>query len=169
MAHIKCLDLLKDHSIDFTLHQHVSVFTTSESEEIKKYIPGAHSKNLFLKDKKKNYVLLSVLDTKKVDLNLFSKAYGKGHFSFANDEDLMYFLGVIPGSVTPYGLLNDIARNVTFYLDQDFLKSDYVNFHPLRNDMTLNIATADFLKFCEIVNHPPICVDVIEKIESVLK
>ncbi|MDP3533103.1 MAG: prolyl-tRNA synthetase associated domain-containing protein [Alphaproteobacteria bacterium] len=166
MAHVKCLDFLKNHSIDFELYQHVSVFTTSESEKIKQDIPGAHSKNLFLKDKKKNYVLLSVLDTKKVDLTAFSKSYGKGRFSFASDEDLMYFLGVIPGSVTPYGLLNDIARNVIFYLDQDFLKSDHVNFHPLRNDMTLNVSTYDFLKFCEIVNHPPICVEIIEKIES---
>ncbi|MDP1879338.1 MAG: prolyl-tRNA synthetase associated domain-containing protein, partial [Parachlamydiaceae bacterium] len=157
------LDFLKNHSIDFELYQHVSVFTTSESEKIKQDIPGAHSKNLFLKDKKKNFVLLSVLDTKKVDLTAFSKLYGKGRFSFASDEDLMHFLGVVPGSVTPYGLLNDIARNVTFYLDQDFLKSDQVNFHPLRNDMTLNVSTSNFLKFCEIVNHFPVCVEVIEK------
>lgn len=167
MAHVKCIDLLKNHSIDFKLHQHVPVFTTSESEKIKHNIPGAHSKNLFLKDKKKNYVLLSVLDTKTVDLNAFSKSYGKGRFSFTNDEDLLSFLGVIPGSVTPYGLLNDSINKVTFYLDQDFLKSDHVNFHPLRNDMTLNVSTNDFLRFCEIVNHPPLYVEVIEKKERI--
>lgn len=162
MTHIKCLDFFKNHKLDYTLHQHVPVFTTTEAEKIKEHIPGAHTKNLFLKDKKKNYVLLTVLSTKQVDLTAFSKIYGKGRFSFANNEDLMLLLGVIPGSVTPYGLLNDQASQVVFYLDQDLLKSNYINFHPNRNDMTLSVSIINFLKFCDIINHSPICIQVNE-------
>jgi Ala-tRNA(Pro) deacylase len=118
-------------------------------------IGGAHSKNLFLKDKKDNFFLVSIIDQKRVDLKILSKRYGKGGLSFATAECLKALLDLMPGSVTPYGLLNDIENKVTFILDEDFLSHSLINFHPLRNDMTVSVAPNDFLTFCTRIDHTP--------------
>lgn len=116
---------------------------------------GIDSKNLFLKDKKDNFVLVSVLNFKRVDLKELSKLYGKEAFSFAKPEDLKELLDLLPGSVTPYGLINDTEHKIKFILDEDFLTHDLINFHPLRNDMTVSVTPADFLSFCTAVDHTP--------------
>jgi Ala-tRNA(Pro) deacylase len=155
MPHKNLLSLLNTHEITYEVHTHVPIFTAEEAHKLQLDIKGAHSKNLFLRDKARNFFLVTVLDHKRVDLKTLSKNHGAGHFSFGNEEDLKTLLGVTRGSVTPYGLVNDNERKVQFLLDKDILDHDFVNFHPLRNDMTINMGSNDFLRFFEKLGRTP--------------
>jgi Ala-tRNA(Pro) deacylase len=137
-------------------NRHRPVFTVEESRDLKAAMPGGHTKNLFLKDKKGRLFLLSALADTAIDLNAVSKLLGVGRFSFGNAELLMRHLGVTPGSVTLFALLNDTERQVTLILDEALLAHDPVNFHPLRNDATTAVAPADMLKFARATHHEPI-------------
>lgn len=148
--------LWDQHQLDYTLHLHQPIFTVEDGDEVSQTIPGAHSKNLFLKDKKGNFVLVSVLQDKRVNLKQLSKEVGKGGLSFGSPIDMQHILHLAPGSVTPFGLMNPDAKAVHFILDEDFLQYDYVNFHPLRNDKTAQLAVNDFLRFFEIIQHVPV-------------
>jgi Ala-tRNA(Pro) deacylase len=154
------LTLFNELQYSYQLHNHEAVFTVEESSSLQSIIPGAHSKNLFLKDRKGSFFLVSVLEHKKVNLKALSKDFGKGGLSFANADNLMEKLKLIPGSVTPYGLMHDDKNEVLFILDQDFLKQDLVNFHPLRNDMTVGMPTQSFLSFLEVIKHPPKIIEI---------
>lgn len=160
MPHQKLLDSFQEHHITYQLHTHPAVFTVEASDKLQGVIGGAHSKNLFLKDKKKKYFLVSTLSTKRVDLKALSKNFGNGHFSFGNAEELFTFLGVIPGSVTPYGLIHDQDHQVTFLLDKELLNDDLVNFHPLRNDMTVSVRSPQFLAYFEKIGRKLQIIDV---------
>ncbi len=137
-------------------HRHRPVFTVEESRDLKASLPGGHSKNLFLKDKKGRLFLLCALGDTAIDLNAVSKLIGSGRFSFGNAELLMQHLGVTPGSVTLFALINDPDRNVTLILDEGLLAHDPVNFHPLKNDATTAISPADLLKFIRSLGREPI-------------
>ncbi|MBS0287240.1 MAG: prolyl-tRNA synthetase associated domain-containing protein [Proteobacteria bacterium] len=149
------LDLLKEHDFSYQLYEHEPVFTVEEGKHVSEQINGAHSKNLFLKDKKKNFFLVSVLDHKRVDLKALAKQYGKGGLSFSNAQELEEKLQLTPGSVTPYALLHDKSNEVTFILDEDFLQYELVNFHPLQNDLTIGMDITSFMRFFEIIHHVP--------------
>lgn len=156
---IEHLDTL---ALTYTIHEHEPVFTVEEGAHISAQIPGAHSKNLFVRDKKKqHYFLITVRDDKRVDLKAFSKQLGMSGLSFASPDDLLRLLSVTPGSVTPFALLHDTEQHVTFILDDDFLLHDTFNFHPLRNDMTLNIEKVDFFTFYSSLNRGEMNVMVI--------
>lgn len=148
--------LMDQHQLIYYLHQHQPVFTVEEGRDISLIIPGAHSKNLFLKNKKGHFFLVSVLEDKRVNLKQLSQDLGKGGLSFASALELFNLLHLAPGSVTPLGLISPDAKGIEFILDEDFLKYDYVNFHPLRNDKTIQIPKDDFLKFFEIICHTPV-------------
>ena len=154
MKHEKITKLLDQFAIPYTLYEHKPVFTTEEGAELRKTIPGAHSKNLFVKSKK-GYFLISVLDHKRVDLKAFDKQYDTGRLSFCNEQELLTLLGITPGSVTPYGLITERTIPITFFLDEDMLQNDTINFHPLQNDMTLNLTAESFLKFLKKINNEP--------------
>lgn len=139
-----------------TTHRHRPVFTVEESRDLKATLPGGHTKNLFLKDKKGRLFLLSALGEAVIDLNAVSRLLGVGRFSFGNAELLMRHLGVTPGSVTLFALINDAERRVTLLLDEALFAHDPVNFHPLRNDATTAISPADMLSFCRATGHEPI-------------
>ena len=160
MKTITLFQFLDQLSLMYECHSHEAVYTVQDANHLKDIIPGAHSKNLFLKDKKKAFYLVSVLEHKRVDLKALSKVLGKGGLSFANDEDLLENLNVTPGSVTPFGLMHDQSLKVTFVLDRDFLNDTIVNFHPLRNDMTISIGLKEFLHFLDIIEHHPIIMDI---------
>ncbi len=149
------LELLAEHQFQYQLHEHEPIFTVDEGRHVSEKIQGAHSKNLFLKDKKKTFFLISVLEHKRVDLKALSKMYGKGGLSFANEEELNQKLKLTPGSVTPYALIHDINEEVTFILDEDFLTYEVVNFHPLQNDLTVSMDIKSFMRFFEVINHEP--------------
>jgi Ala-tRNA(Pro) deacylase len=142
--------------IKHVTHPHRPIFTVEEGADLKAQLPGGHSKNLFLKDKKGALFLLSALGDTKIDLNGVSKAIGSGRFSFGNADLLMQHLGVTPGSVTIFALINDPDRRVTLLLDEGFFAHDPVNFHPLRNDATTAISPADLLKFIRALGREPV-------------
>lgn len=160
MPHQKLFDMFKDYQIKYDLYTHAPLFTAEDSSKLHIKIKGADSKNLFLRDKKKKYFLVSVLDGKRVDLKVLSRNFGAGHFSFGNADELSAMLGVIPGSVTPYGLVNDRNQQVTFLLDKDLLQDEFVNFHPLRNDMTVSVKPSQFLHFLEKIGRNLQVIDI---------
>lgn len=135
---------------------HRPVFTVEESRDLKATMPGGHSKNLFLKDKKGALFLLSALGDSVIDLNAVSKLIGSGRFSFGSADLLMQCLGVTPGAVTLFGLINDEANSVKVILDEGFFAFDLVNFHPLSNDATTAISPAGMLAFLAALGRTPI-------------
>ena len=129
------------------LHQHDALFTVEDSRKLRGKIEGAHSKNLFLKNKKNNFFLLSCEEADKIDLKKISKSLELGNISFAKEEYLDTYLKIKPGSVSPFALLNDKGGFVNFYLEQTLYKSDFINFHPLINTFTVKIKTKRFIEF----------------------
>ncbi|MGD9968395.1 MAG: prolyl-tRNA synthetase associated domain-containing protein [Hyphomonadaceae bacterium] len=142
--------------IGHVTHRHRPVFTVEESRDLKAAMPGGHTKNLFLKDKKGALFLISAISDTVIDLNAVSKLLGAGRFSFGSPERLLQHLGVEPGSVTLFALINDPERAVTLVLDEALFAHEHVNFHPLRNDATTAISPADMLKFIRALGHAPI-------------
>jgi Ala-tRNA(Pro) deacylase len=143
-------------SIRYTNTPHRPVFTVEGGADLNAAMPGGHSKNLFLKDKKGALFLLCALGDSVIDLTAVSKLIGSGRFSFGNADLLMQHLGVTPGSVTLFALMNDPQRKVTLLLDEGFFTFHLVNFHPLRNDATTAITSADLLRFIESLGRTPI-------------
>ena len=145
---------LDDLGIAHRTKQHDPVFTVAESVALRDAIPGGHTKNLFLKDKKDQYFLLTVEENATVDLKtVHTIVGGASKFSFGKPEKLMEYLGVIPGAVTAFGVLNDTGHNVTIVLDADLMKNDIINCHPLSNDATTSIARDDLVRFIEATGH----------------
>jgi Ala-tRNA(Pro) deacylase len=146
---------LDNLDIKYDRHEHAPVFTVEEADKVDKKIPGAHTKNLFLRNKKgTNYYLVILPAFKQFDLNSFSAGIGDKHLSFASPKRLEKYLGVKPGSVTPFGLINDRENTIKVYIDKELTAADRLNFHPCRNDATLSISTEDFTKFLDAAgNH----------------
>ena len=141
------LELFRDKRLDFQIHEHQPLYTVEDSENLRGSINGFHTKNLFLKNKKDNFFLFSCEENARVDLKRFSKSIDAKNLSFANENYLEKYLGIKPGSVSPYALLNDIENVVEFYLDEKLVKSDIINYHPLINTSTISIKTKDFINF----------------------
>ena len=142
---------------------HAPVFTVAESASValREEIAGGHTKNLFVKDKKDRYFLLTVEENAVVDLKSVHTLIGaSGRVSFGRPEKLMEYLGVVPGSVTAFGAINDTANKVTFVLDADLMTHDIVNGHPLSNDATTSVAGADLIRFLEATGHTPLVLKV---------
>ncbi len=137
-------------------HRHRPVFTVEEGLDLKAQMPGGHTKNLFLKDKKGGIWLLSAIADTAIDLNAVSRLLGAPRFSFGSAERLMQHLGVTPGSVTLYALINDPDARVRVILDEALFARDPVNFHPLHNDATTAIRPAHLLTFLRATGHDPI-------------
>ena len=152
---------LDDLSIAHSTKNHPPVFTVSESESLRDEIPGGHTKNLFVKDKKDQYFVLTVEERATVDLKAVHKAIGaSSRVSFGKPEKLMEYLGVIPGAVTVFGAFNDTDGNVTFVLDEDLMKHDIINGHPLSNDATTSIGRDDLVRFLKATGHEPLVLKV---------
>ena len=144
---LELIDLLKNRNYKFEIHQHDALFTVEDSKNLRGKISGAHTKNLFLKNKKNEYFLLSCEELDKIDLKKISKSLGFGNISFAKEERLDQYLKIKPGSVSPFALLNDESGMVNFYLEQTLYESNYINFHPLINTLTVTIQTHKFIEF----------------------
>lgn len=139
-------------------HEHPPVFTVAESAEIKLSMPGGHTKNLFLKDKRGRIFLLSALADTRIDLTALARLFHAGRFSFGAAELLFDTLGVHPGSVTAFALMNDRLGRVTFLIDEALLAHDPINFHPLSNDATTAVSPAGLLRFLDATGHRPIAI-----------
>ena len=143
---LELIELLKK-KYKIEVHQHDALFTVDDSIKLRGKIDGAHSKNLFLKNKKNNFFLFSCEEADKIDLKKISKSLELGNVSFAKEEYLETYLKIKPGSVSPFALLNDKGSFVNFYLEQTLYESDFVNFHPLINTFTVKIKTNRFIEF----------------------
>ena len=147
--------LLAELGIETTTVEHPPAFTVADSSSVEIGLPGAHTKNLFLKDDEGTLVLVIAKSTTNVDLKLLSKRLGAGRFSFGKPELLMTALGVTPGSVTAFAVANDTTRRVKVIFDQALMVDDSVNCHPLENTATTNIARDDLLRFIRTTGHEP--------------
>jgi Ala-tRNA(Pro) deacylase len=134
---------------------HPPVFTVEEAKALRGSLVGGHTKNLFLKDKKDGLWLVVAREELVIDLKALSKALGAPRFSFGAADLLVEVLGVPPGSVTPFAVINDEGHRVRVVLDEGMLALDPLNFHPLRNDRTTSIAAADLLRFLEACGQVP--------------
>ena len=132
------------------------LFTVEESQGLRGTIPGGHTKNLFLKDKKGTLFLVTAPEEATIDLkSLHRRLDASGRFSFGSAELMEETLGVRPGAVTPFGAINDVARRVTVVLDAGLMEHAIINAHPLVNTMTTSIARDDLVRFLESTGHPP--------------
>lgn len=138
---------LDAHGIAHSTVRHRPIFTVEEGRDLKEEMPGGHSKNLFLKDKKGAFYLLCALAESQIDLNAVSRLIGAARFSFGNADLLLEMLGVTPGSVTIFSLINDPEQRVRLLLDEALLRHDPVNFHPLTNAATTAVSPAGLMAF----------------------
>ena len=135
---------------------HPAVFTVGQSRELREQIPGAHTKNLFLKDRKGALYLIVALAEAEIELKSLHRQLGaSGRFSFGSAELLMSALGVIPGAVTPFAALCDTAGRVAVVLDTAMMAHPVLNYHQLDNTMTTTIARVDIIRFLSATGHPP--------------
>jgi len=137
--------------------EHPPMFTVEDSQALRGDLPGGHSKNLFVKDKKSRLFLLVLEEETVVDLKRVHERIGaQGRVSFGSADLLEEVWGVRPGAVTPFGAINDVAGRVTLVLDADMMRHDRLNFHPLVNTRTTGISPADLLKFLRSTGHEPV-------------
>lgn len=148
--------------INWKTYEHIPVFTVEESSSVIDSLPGGHTKNLFLKDKKGSLWLVVVRAHLRVDLPGLAKQLTSPRYSFGSAELLIATLGIEPGSVTPFALMNDTEHKVRPVLDEAMLKLDPVNFHPLRNDRTTAIAPGDLVRFIQACGHDPLIAPIPE-------
>ncbi|MDY0882239.1 prolyl-tRNA synthetase associated domain-containing protein [Dongia soli] len=146
---------LNDLGIVSRTVDHAAVFTVDEAKNLRGELPGGHIKNLFLRNKKEEMWLVVVEEDKRVDLKTLGEQLGAGKLSFGSADRLMTYLGVLPGAVTPFSIINDKENKVRVVLDEDLLTRDPVNCHPLVNTKTTALSPADLLRFLEAEGHKP--------------
>jgi len=150
----KVLGTLASLGVAYERFEHPPVATVAEAEMYWKDIDAAHCKNLFLRNQKGDrHYLVIVSHAKRVDLRRVADQVGDGKLSFASPERLMRYLGITPGSVSPFGLLNDAERHVRVYIDRDVMHATRVTFHPNDNTATLVLTVADFNRYLQHVGH----------------
>ncbi len=148
------LSFLADHGIAVRTYTHPPVHTVAESQALRGDIPGAHTKNLFLRDGKKTYFLVTLEENTPVDLKgLRARIGARGGLSFASAEALMEHLGVLPGSVSLLALVNDTDKRVQVVIDASLLAAPLVNCHPLTNEKTTSLAPAQLQAFLSASGH----------------
>jgi Ala-tRNA(Pro) deacylase len=138
---------------------HPPLFTVEEGRPWHDTIPGMHGKNLFLKDRKNKIWLVVMPADKRADLGKLEKRLGAPRFSFAKPEMLVEILKLTPGSVSPFGLINDTEKRVTVVIDEDVPNKEWVNFHPLHNSASTVVRSADLLKFIRSLGYDPLIVN----------
>ncbi len=153
---------LDELGLDHHTVEHPPVFTVAEAKAHRGSLTGTHIKNLFLRNKKKRMWLVVAKEDRSIDLKALGKRIGAGHVSFGRPERLMQHLGVEPGSVTPFALINDVSRQVQPVLDARIFDADPIHAHPLRNTMTTAIGGDDLLTFIRACGHEPQILDLDE-------
>jgi Ala-tRNA(Pro) deacylase len=140
--------------------RHAPLFTVADSQKLRGEIAGGHTKNLFMKDKKDRLWLVVAEEDAEIDLKTLHRLIGSARLSFGRPELLVEALGVEPGSVTPFGAVNDIAGRVTVVLDKALLGHELLNFHPLTNEATTTIRRDDLIAFLKDCGHDPLVIAV---------
>ena len=142
--------------IAFELVEHSAVFTVEESSKLDRDIPGAHTKNLFLKDAGGQFWLVTVPADMRVDLKRLPHSIGSKRVSFGKECDMQRLLGISPGSVTPLAAINDSTGEVNVVLDASLSGCDRINVHPLRNTATLGLSPANLIQLLKLWDHSPV-------------
>nr|WP_292259443.1 prolyl-tRNA synthetase associated domain-containing protein [Brevundimonas sp.] len=150
---------MAERGIAHATRDHPAVFRVEEGLDLKAAMPGAHTKNLFLKDKKGRLWLISARQDTVIDLKRAPPVIGSDRLSFGNEALMWAVLGVRPGSVTALGLINDLDRRVTFVLDRRLWEAEIVNFHPLVNTATTALDQAAFRQVMAALDREPLVVD----------
>lgn len=149
-------DYLSELNIETTTVEHAALFTVADSQRLRGEIPGGHTKNLFLKDKKDKFFLVTLEEDAIVDLKSIHHIIGaSSRVSFGKPEKLMEYLGVIPGAVTAFSVINDKNNQVEMILDAALMENEIINAHPLTNEATTSIKRDDLLRFLEATGHKP--------------
>lgn len=146
---------LDDLGIAHKTMEHAPVFTVEEARRLRGRVDGAHSKNLFVRDKKENHWLVSCLSERQVDLKWLAGALGTKRLTFCSERRLSGYLGIRRGAVSPFAVLNDLGGVVRVALDEELVESEPLNFHPLDNSRTTSISKAGLLRFLEAEGHAP--------------
>lgn len=156
---VNVYDILDSNGIEYRKYEHEAVFTVEDANRLYDDIAGAHTKNLFLRNKDKSqYYLFIIASHKRADLEAVARQIGETKLSFANSEELLTYLGVTPGSVSALALINDTSHAVGVLIDREVWSADAVNAHPNINTATLTFAQNDFHAFFEILRYTPIVV-----------
>ena len=142
-------------AIKTTTVEHIPVFTVEEAKKVHDQIPGGHCKNLFCKDEKGALWLIVALEDAHIDLKAAKDRIGSKRLTFGKPELLLEILGVEPGSVTPFGLINDTQTKTNVILDEAMMRLERLNFHPLKNDATTTISSDDLITFINATGHNP--------------
>ena len=145
---------LRELGIAYQLHRHPPMHTVADSRQLRGRLPGAHCKSLFLKDRKGQLYLVVCREHRRLDMKWLQRAAGSARLSFARPELLYAVLGVRPGAVTPFALVNDREhRRVRVLLDRDMMRAARLNYHPLHNEATVGLAREDFERFIAACGH----------------
>ena len=159
MESSELLDYLTRLGIVHRTVEHPRLFTVEQSKALRGDLPGGHTKNLFLRNKKGRMWLVTCHEDQSVDLKTLAAYLEAGRFSFASPERLKKYLGIAPGAVSPFALVNDRDRVVKFVMDRTLLDYSCLNLHPLSNAMTTSIAPRDLTRFLAQVGHPTQMID----------
>lgn len=147
---------LSELEIEVTTVTHPPLYTVADSQNLRGEIAGGHTKNLFLKDKKDNFFMVTVEEDAVVDLKTIHSIIGaSSRVSFGKPEKLMEFLGLIPGAVSVFGAINDRDKNVQIILDAALMEHEVINAHPLTNEATTSINRDDLVRFLKATGHEP--------------
>lgn len=153
--------VLQNLNINFVEHKHPPLFTCEDAEQYYGKMLGGKSKNLFLRNRKGNQQYLVIVESNKMlDLKQLSETLKETRLNFASPERLLKYLGLTPGSVTPFGLMNDIHKEIIVVIDNDLWQYNQVNFHPNINTATLELSTSDFKKFLQWSGQKVITIDL---------
>lgn len=146
----KVYEVLDQLEIPYLQYEHIPVYTIQEIDDLNMNMEGEHCKNLFVRNHNGNkHYLILVSQEKRADLKNIAKQIGSSRLSFASEERLMKHLGLTPGAVTPFGLLNDTEKEVFVIIDEDLKNSKYICLHPNVNTASVSIAYCDFIKFLQ--------------------
>ena len=161
MQHL--LDFLAAHQIAYRRVDHPAVFTCEEAARLVPPLPGAELKNLFLRDNKGlRHFLVTVPESRRVDLTALGRVLGAGRLGFASPERLKRLLGLEPGAVSLLAVINDPDRRVEVVIDREVLRAEFLKCHPLVNTSTLLLNRGDVERFLELCGHHPLALDVPE-------
>ncbi len=151
--------VLEALDITYKLHNHAPIFSVEEGIPLKNQIPGTHCRNLFLRDKKERMVLVTAANETKIDLKNLENHLKSARFSFGSSERLAQYLGIYPGAVNPFCVINDKNHNVEVVLDAFMMQAGIINVHPMDNAMTISLSPASLLKFLNHTGHTPNIID----------
>ena len=149
------LSRLDELGVAHSTIDHVPVFTVEEARRLRGRLAGAHSKNLFVRDKKERHWLVSCLSERPVDLRWLAAELGTKRLTFCSPRRLVGYLGIRAGAVSPFAVINDHGGVVRVAIDEELLAAEPLNFHPLDNSMTTSVSRAGLLRFLEAEGHPP--------------